>query len=65
MSFEINTLVRLLEDIPSEGVCSGDLGVIVAVYSVPEEAYEVEFCDKEGVTVTQVPLTPLQFKVCK
>ncbi|EPJ8786629.1 TPA: DUF4926 domain-containing protein [Pseudomonas aeruginosa] len=65
MSLEINEVVRLLEDIPSEGLCSGSLGVIVAVFSEPEEAYEVEFCDEEGVTVAQLALRSSQFEVVK
>ncbi|RUJ53442.1 DUF4926 domain-containing protein [Pseudomonas aeruginosa] len=65
MSLEINEVVRLLEDIPSEGLCSGSLGVIVAVFSKPEEAYEVEFCDEEGVTVAQLALRSSQFEVVK
>ncbi|WP_432422967.1 DUF4926 domain-containing protein [Stutzerimonas frequens] len=63
MSLGINEVVRLLEDIPSEGICSGSLGVIVAVFSKPEEAYEVEFCDEKGVTTAQVALRPSQFEV--
>ncbi|MBU3057517.1 DUF4926 domain-containing protein [Pseudomonas indica] len=63
MSLEINEVVRLLEDIPSEGICSGSLGVIVAVFSEPEEAYEVEFCNEKGATTAQVALRPSQFEV--
>lgn len=59
----INEVVRLLEDVPSEGICSGSLGVIVAVFSEPEEAYEVEFCDEKGVTTAQVALRPSQLEV--
>ncbi|WP_460116582.1 DUF4926 domain-containing protein [Pseudomonas sp. S2_C03] len=62
MPLEINEVVRLLEDIPSEGVFSGSLGVIVAVFSEPEEAYEVELCDEKGATTAQVALRPSQFE---
>jgi hypothetical protein len=65
MSLDINEVVRLLEGIPAEGVCSGSLGVIVAVFSGPEEAYEVEFCDEKGATTSQVALRPSQFEVVK
>jgi hypothetical protein len=65
MSLGINEVVRLLEDIPSEGICSGSLGVIVAVFSEPEEAYEVEFCDEKGATTAQVALRPSQFEVMR
>ena len=63
MPLGINEVVRLLEDIPSEGICSGSLGVIVAVFSEPEEAYEVEFCDEKGATTAQVALRPSQFEI--
>jgi len=51
-----------LEDVHLEGICSGSLGVIVAVFSEPEEAYEVEFCDEKGATTAQVALKPSQFE---
>lgn len=63
MSPEINKVVRLLEDLPLEGICSGSLGVIVAVFSKPEEAYEIEFCDEKGSTTAQVALRSSQFEV--
>jgi hypothetical protein len=63
MGPKVNEVVRLLEDIPSDGVHRGRLGVIVAVFSVPEQAYEVEFCDDEGRTVAQIALRASQFEV--
>ncbi|QDD88204.1 DUF4926 domain-containing protein [Pseudomonas oryzihabitans] len=63
MSLKVNEVVRLLEDIPAEGVYSGSLGVIVAVFSGPEEAYEVEFCNEKGASTAQVALRPSQFEV--
>ena len=63
MSPGINQVIRLLEDLPSNGICSGHLGVIVAIFSEPEEAYEVEFCDDSGATIAQVALKPSQFEV--
>lgn len=62
MTLAINEIVRLLEDVHLEGICSGSLGVIVAVFSEPEEAYEVEFCDEKGATTAQVALKPSQFE---
>ncbi|WP_097304338.1 DUF4926 domain-containing protein [Pseudomonas chlororaphis] len=64
MCLKNNDVVRLIEDIPSEGVFRGRLGVIVAVFSEPEEAYEVEFCNEEGVTIAQVVLRSSQFEHC-
>ncbi|MFE1813850.1 DUF4926 domain-containing protein [Metapseudomonas otitidis] len=65
ISLELNEVVRLLESIPSEGLSSGSLGVIIAVFSEPEEAYEIEFCDEEGVTIAQLALRQSQFEVVK
>ncbi|MCK9799406.1 DUF4926 domain-containing protein [Pseudomonas sp. MAFF 302030] len=63
MSLKINDVVRLIADVPSEGVFCGRLGVIVAVFSEPEEAYEVEFCNEGGITIVQVVLTISQLEV--
>jgi hypothetical protein len=65
MPLKINDVVRLIADVPSEGVFRGRLGVIVAVFSEPEEAYEVEFCNEGGVTIVQVVLTISQLEVLK
>ena len=53
----------MLEDISSEKVYKGELGVIVEIFSDPEIAYEIEFCDQEGKTVAQVVLKEYQFEV--
>ncbi len=45
-------LVRLLIDLPEEGLARGAEGVVVMVHERPERAYEVEFCDENGETVT-------------
>lgn len=63
MVLNINGVVRLLEDISSEKVYKGELGVIVEIFSDPEIAYEIEFCDQEGKTVAQVVLKEYQFEV--
>ncbi|WP_107328973.1 DUF4926 domain-containing protein [Metapseudomonas otitidis] len=65
MSLELNEVVRLLESSPSEGLSSGSPGVIIAVFSEPEEAYEIDFCDEEGVTIAQLALRQSQFEVVK
>lgn len=63
MNLGINEIVRLLEDIPSAGICRGSLGVVVAVFSEPEEAYEIEFCDGDGASIAQIALRPAQFEI--
>ncbi|MDH0895726.1 MULTISPECIES: DUF4926 domain-containing protein [unclassified Pseudomonas] len=65
MPLEINTVVRLLEDMPSEGIFSGSIGVIVFVFSGWEDVYEVEFCDGDGVTVAQIALKLSQLEVVR
>lgn len=60
MSLEVNQVVRLLEDLPLEGVYSGCLGVIVEVFE--GDVYEVEFCNDKGVTISQLALRLSQFE---
>jgi len=47
------------------GIYRGSLGVVVAVLSEPEEAYEVEFCDGGGATIAQISLRSAQFEVMR
>nr|WP_163504083.1 DUF4926 domain-containing protein [Halomonas socia] len=56
--FHINDVVELVEDLPKEGLEKGLIGVVVAEFSDPVEAYEVEFCDESGVVMAQVSTTP-------
>ncbi|WP_250036130.1 DUF4926 domain-containing protein [Paractinoplanes maris] len=57
---ELYDTVRLLVDLPAEGVQAGAIGAVVHVFEQPDLAYEVEFTDENGRTVAQVPLTPGQ-----
>lgn len=63
MILSINRTIRLIENISSEKLTKGDLGVIVEIFSDPEIAYEVEFCDEKGRTIAQVVLKEHQFEV--
>lgn len=63
MKPQLNDTVCLVSGIPSESLPKGAVGTIVAVFVEPEEAYEVEFCDENGVTVVQLALRPTQFVV--
>lgn len=60
MIFEINDTVVLKVDIPEEGLKAGTVGVVVADFTEPNEAYEVEFCDDEGDMLAQLALLPGQ-----
>lgn len=53
-----NTLdtIKILRPLPEEGVEAGAVGVIIAIFDDPDEAYEVEFSDEEGRSVAQVVL---------
>ncbi|MBN8813624.1 MULTISPECIES: DUF4926 domain-containing protein [unclassified Sphingomonas] len=65
MQAKVNDTVRLTEMLPNDGLLQGAIGVVVAEFSEPNEAYEVEFSNDEGVTVAQVALLPDQFVVIK
>jgi hypothetical protein len=58
-------MVRLLEALATASVREGSLGVVVATFLQPEEAYEVEFTDDHGQTIAQVTLRPEQFAVVR
>lgn len=60
MYFKINDTVLLLEDLPEEELAKGAVGVVVAEFDEPEEAYEVEFCNDKGETLAEVALLPNQ-----
>ncbi|MBN2488859.1 MAG: DUF4926 domain-containing protein [Methanosarcinaceae archaeon] len=45
MKFSELEVVRTKKDIPEEGIKKGDIGAIIAAFTKPNEAYEVEFCD--------------------
>ena len=62
---KINDAVQLINEIPGESLDKAAIGVIVGEFSEPEEAYEVEFCDENGVTVAQIALRPNQFTVMR
>jgi hypothetical protein len=62
---DINDVVALKNDYPEEGLKKGARGVIVAIFDHPELAYEVEFCDDEGNTKTEVLLKPCLITLVK
>ena len=55
---EVNDCVLLKVDILEKNLSKGMQGVIVAIFEQPEIAYEVEFCDENGETVTEIALKP-------
>jgi hypothetical protein len=59
---ELYDTVRLLVDLPDEGLAAGAVGAVVHVFEEPHQAYEVEFTDGSGRTIAQVPLTSDQIR---
>jgi hypothetical protein len=55
-------LVRLMVDLPDEGLSAGAVGAVVHVFEEPSLAYEVEFADEHGRTIAQLPLTAGQIQ---
>jgi hypothetical protein len=53
---DINDTVVLKRDIPDENLQRGAVGVIVTIFDVPGEAYEVEFTDATGRLVADIAL---------
>ncbi|WP_406044928.1 DUF4926 domain-containing protein [Micromonospora sp. NBC_00898] len=51
-------VVELLSDLPEEQLAAGSVGTIVHVFTAPEQAFEVEFTDNEGRTLTTIALRP-------
>jgi len=63
MRYHEHEIIRLLVDLPKLGLKKGEIGTIVFVFDKPNEAYEVEFVDKDGKTRNQTVLLPHQFEV--
>ena len=55
-------LVRLVVDLPAEGLTAGKVGTVVEVFEHPATAYEVEFADDDGRTVAELALLPTQIE---
>ena len=58
MKFEELQVVKTLIDFPSENIKSGDSGTIVACFTIPSEAYEVEFVNENGSTRAMFAILP-------
>ncbi len=64
----MNDQIALLEVVvattssPADGVLAGDIGTVVEIYSVPAQAYDVEFVNPDGSTRALLTLTPGQVR---
>ena len=56
--FSENDAVMVTTDNTSAGITAGEIGTIVCVFKVPNEAYEVEFLDEDGTPRAQLTLLP-------
>ena len=61
-AMNLHDVVRLKMDLPKEELCAGAVGVIVAIYHEPQQAFEVEFCDKDGLTLSTLALLQEQIE---
>lgn len=60
---KINDTVQLIVNLPDDSLLAGSVGVIVEQYTIPNEAYEVEFCNEDGETIAQVALRSDQLQL--
>lgn len=64
MPYELYQDVILTEDLPTDGLCAGDVGTLVErhVVSGKEDGYSVEFFDMTGRTVAVVTIPAHQIR---
>jgi len=55
--FAMHQVVRVIRDVPGQGVRKGMVGAVIAVFDAPRRAYEVEFVDSEGRTDLEATLS--------
>lgn len=59
---KLHDVIKVKKDIPEENLNKGMIGVIVTVFHEPCLAYEVEFCNDKGETITETALLPEQIE---
>ena len=62
VEIEVLDVVELKEDVTKKRLKAGMRGVVVLVFDEPWKAYEVEFCNKYGETITTLALRPEQIE---
>ena len=62
MKFKENDTVKVMKDCGNV-VKRGDIGVVIMVFEKPNEAYEVEFVDKNGFTKAQNTFLPSELEL--
>jgi len=64
MKFNELEVVKTLKAFPEEGIKTGDVGTIVMAFTVPNEAYEVEFVNSDGTTKAMFAILPEDLVLC-
>ncbi|MDO4183373.1 MAG: DUF4926 domain-containing protein [Coriobacteriia bacterium] len=54
--FQENDVVAVKGDYPDRNISAGQVGTVICCFTVPDEAYEVEFADEEGRPIAQFAL---------
>jgi len=58
MKFEEHQIVKTTINFPQNGIAAGDIGAIVMCFTLPNEAYEVEFVNDDGSTRAMFAILP-------
>jgi len=58
MKFKDYQIVKTLISFPEKNINSGDIGTIVVCFTVPNEAYEVEFVNDDGSEKAMFAILP-------
>ena len=58
MKFNEIDVVRAMIPFPNEGIEEGEEGTVVVAFTVPCEAYEVEFINVDGTTKAMFTILP-------
>jgi len=58
LKLEVLDAVRTLRVFLEEGIPADKIGTVVLAYTVPDEAYEIEFCDSDGCTTAMFAIQP-------
>ncbi|RIV41538.1 DUF4926 domain-containing protein [Micromonospora radicis] len=59
---DVYDVVELQEAVPHEHLAAGAVGTIIHIFDRDPVAYEVEFTDEDGRTVSMLTLTAAQLR---
>jgi ATP-dependent exoDNAse (exonuclease V) alpha subunit len=61
--FAMYQVVRIIRDVPEQGVVQGMIGAVIEIFDGPVLTYEIEVVDGEGKTIVQATLTENDLEV--